>query len=88
MNIKEKKFSGKCLIDIFLTKNMYIRESLTKPEIISVVKFNLEVKSILLCSNGRRKWQPALVFLPGEFLWTEEPGRLQSMGSQELDVTW
>jgi len=22
-----------------------------------------------------------------EILWTEEPGRLQSMGSQELDVT-
>ena len=30
MNIKEKKFSGKCLIDIFLTKNIYTRESLTK----------------------------------------------------------
>ena len=31
----------------------------------------------------RRKWQPTLVF----FLkkpWTEEPGRLQSMGSQEV----
>ena len=30
MNIKAKKFSGKCLIDIFLTKNILIRESLTK----------------------------------------------------------
>ena len=30
MNIKEKKFGGKYLIDIFLTKNIYIRESLTK----------------------------------------------------------
>ena len=27
------------------------------------------------------------VFLPGESPWTEEPGRLQSMGLQELDVT-
>ena len=27
----------------------------------------------------RRKWQPIPVFLP----WTEEPGRLQSMGSQK-----
>ena len=27
-------------------------------------------------------WQPTPVFLPGESPWTEEPGRLQSMGSQ------
>ena len=30
----------------------------------------------------RTKWQPTRVFLPGESPWTEEPGRLQSMGSQ------
>ena len=30
----------------------------------------------------RRKWQPTPVFLPGESPWTEETGRLQSMGSQ------
>ena len=30
----------------------------------------------------RRKWQPTAVFLPGESTWMEEPGRLQSMGSQ------
>ena len=30
----------------------------------------------------RRKWQPTPVFLPGESPWTEEPGGLQSMGSQ------
>ena len=29
-----------------------------------------------------RKWQSTLVFLPGESPQTEEPGRLQSMGSQ------
>ena len=27
-----------------------------------------------------RPWQPTPVFLPGESPWTEEPGRLQSMG--------
>ena len=32
----------------------------------------------------RRKWQPTPVFLPGEAPWTEEPGGLQSMGSQRL----
>ena len=30
----------------------------------------------------RRAWQPTPVMLPGESLWTEEPGGLQSMGSQ------
>ena len=28
-------------------------------------------------------WQPTL-FLPGEFPWSEKPGRLQSMGSQRV----
>ena len=30
----------------------------------------------------RRAWQPISVFLSGESPWTEEPGGLQSMGSQ------
>ena len=32
----------------------------------------------------RRAWQPTLVFLPVESPWTEEPGRLYSMGSQRV----
>ena len=32
----------------------------------------------------RRAWQPTQVFLPGESSWTEEPGGLQSMGSQRV----
>ena len=32
----------------------------------------------------RRKWQPTPVFLPGESPWAEEPGGLQSMGSQRV----
>ena len=32
----------------------------------------------------KRAWQPTPVFLPGESPWTEEPGRLQSMGSQRV----
>ena len=31
-----------------------------------------------------RKWQPSLALLPGESPWTEEPGELQSMGSQRV----
>ena len=32
----------------------------------------------------RRAWQLTPVFLPGESPWMEEPGRLQSMGSQRV----
>ena len=32
----------------------------------------------------RRAWQTTPVFLPGESPWTEEPGGLQSMGSQRI----
>ena len=33
----------------------------------------------------RRECQPTSVFLPGESPWTEEPGGLQSMGSQRVE---
>ena len=32
----------------------------------------------------RRAWHSTPVFLPGESLWTEEPGGLQSMGLQRV----
>ena len=35
-----------------------------------------------------RKWPPTLVCLPGKFLCTKEPGRLQSMGSQRVRRDW
>ena len=35
----------------------------------------------------RRVWQPTLVFLLGESPWTEEPGRLLSMGCKESGRT-
>ena len=35
----------------------------------------------------RRAWQPTLVFLSGESPWTEEPGVLQSIVHNELDMT-
>ena len=36
----------------------------------------------------RRAWQPTPVFLTGESSWTEEPGTLQSMGSQRVGHEW
>ena len=35
----------------------------------------------------RRGWQPTLVYLPGEFPRTEEPGGLGPQGRKELDMT-
>ena len=32
----------------------------------------------------KRAWQPTPVFLPGESPWTDEPGGLQSVGSQRV----
>ena len=36
----------------------------------------------------RREWLPTPVFLPGESLWTEEPGELQSMVFQRALQDW
>ena len=36
----------------------------------------------------KRVWQPVPVFLLGESPWIEEPGRLQSMGSQRVRHDW
>ena len=36
--------------------------------------------SIYIYLPWKRAWQPTPVFLPGESLWTEESGGLQSMG--------
>ena len=35
----------------------------------------------------RRARQPTAVLLPGESPWTGEPGGLQSLGLEELDMT-
>ena len=39
-------------------------------------------------SPWRRAWQPTPVFLAGESPWREEPGRLQSTGSQGVGNNW
>ena len=42
------------------------------------------VRSLGWRDPWRRAWWPTPVFLPGESPWTEEPGRLQSIGSQRV----
>ena len=39
-------------------------------------------------SPWRTAWQPTPIFLFGESPWTEEPGGLQSMGSQRVRYDW
>ena len=57
------------------------------------------VKNLLQCGRlgfnpwvgkipWRRTWQPTPVLLPGEIPWTEEPGGLQSIGSQRVRHDW
>ena len=36
----------------------------------------------------RRKWQLTPIFLTGKIQWSEEPGGLQSMGSQRVRHDW
>ena len=38
--------------------------------------------------SRKREWLPTLVFWLGESPWTEEPDRLQSMGSQRVGHDW
>ena len=33
----------------------------------------------------RGKWQPTPVFMPGEYPWTDEHGRVHPLGLQESD---
>ena len=47
-------------------------------------RFNLWDRKI----PWRIKWQPTPVLLPGKFPWTEEPGRLQSIGLQRVGHNW
>ena len=47
-------------------------------------RFDPWVKKIL----WRRAWQSTPVFLPGKSEWTEEPGSLQSIGSQRFGHDW
>ena len=44
------------------------------------------VRSLGLEDPWIREWLPTPVFLPGEFPRTEEPGELQSVGSQITDA--
>ena len=50
------------------------------------VHFSLQICQSLLSRLRcrRRQWQPTPVLLPGKIPWTEEPGRLQSLGLRRV----
>ena len=50
----------------------------------------VSTSSLPLAPPGRRQWHPTPVLLPGksQIPWTEEPGRLQSMGSWRVGHNW
>ena len=67
-----------------LLKCLFRLEFLEHPDSVDThVSWNLEILDIF---QGRQ-WHPTPVFLPRKIPWTEEPGRLQSMGSLESDTT-
>ena len=68
------KFSG--LPGSSVVKNLPAMQGLQK---MGVQSWGLKIP-------WRRKSQPTSVFLPGQSPWTEEPGGLQSTGSQESDT--
>ena len=42
---------------------------------------NTHIVQYSIVQYWKRQWHPTPVLLPGKIPWTEEPGRLQSMGS-------
>ena len=50
-----------------------------------LVMWETRVRSLVRKIPWRRKWQPTPIFLLGAFLWTKEPGGLQSIGVAESD---
>ena len=69
-----------CIAGGFFT-NWTIREArVGKESVCNVVDLSLIPGMGKIPWSG--KWEPISVFLPGKSPWTEEPGRLQSMGLQ------
>ena len=87
-------FLSKCFIN-FYSKNSFIRSLITlgrrwwlRQWRIHLQRMRPGFKSWVGKVPWRRAWQPTPVFLPGESLWTEEPGGLQPMGSQRVRHNW
>ena len=80
-----------CLIQAHPEKSPF---KLTQSQLIRVIDFIYNIPFVIQGNNHKSEipsyslspahWQPPPVFLPGESPRTEEPGGLQSMGSQRV----
>ena len=70
------------------TKDWLAKAILGKRKAGGIILPNFKVYIKLIQLDQRRQWQPTPVLLPGKIPWTEEPGRLQSMGSIWVGHDW
>ena len=78
-----------CVYSVYVYKHINIYALHGASLVAQMVKNLPAVQETWVQSLGReipceRAWQPTPVFLPGESPWTEEPGRIQSMGLQRV----
>ena len=67
-----------------IKKSWYIFVGFPGGSVVKILPAMQEIDSWVGKIPWRRTWPPTPVFLPGESLWTEEPGGLQSMWSQRV----
>ena len=89
----QKHATAKCWVGV-LTRDVWVWVwGVNSASLVSQTVKNLPamrvtwVPSLVGTIPWRREWQPTPVFFPGESPWTEEPGRPQSRGSQESNMT-
>ena len=73
-----------CKQDCFKGGGVYFHQDIHK---CLVVSHNV-MFPYLYALSWRRQWHPTPVLLPGKIPWTEEPGRLQSLGSLKVRHDW
>ena len=61
-----------------------VAQIIKNPHTVHEMQVNPRVRKI----PWRRKWQPTSVLLPGEILWTEEPGRLVHRVARSQTVSY
>ena len=71
-----------CLLHLVFTRAFLVAQMVKNPPAMQ------ETQVWSLDWEEMRAWQLIPVFLPGESPWTEEPGGLQSMGSQRVRHNW
>ena len=75
------------LVQFLVRKILWRKARLPTPVFLGFPRLG-DLGSIPGLGRSPRGWQPTLVFLPGESPCTEEPGGLQSMGSQRVGWDW